>query len=148
MSESLPMSPPIALDRAGLQRLVHDFYADVRRDPGLGPIFEKAIGEHWGPHLDRMVEFWSTVMLKTRSFKGNVYAKHVALAETSTVAPAHFLRWITLWHRHSSALFEPEVAAELQRTAHGIGRNLFYGFFQQFAHFVIEDGEAVDYVAV
>ncbi len=139
---------PIALDRDGIQRLVHDFYADVRRDGELGPIFEAAIGAHWTPHLDRMVEFWSTVMLGTHSFRGNVFGKHVALAETSRVEPRHFLRWITLWHRHTGRLFEAEVAEEFQRTAHGIGRNLFYGFFQQFAHFVMQDGEAVDYVAV
>jgi hemoglobin len=148
--DSIAAAPPtpIALDRQGVRRLVQDFYADVRRDPLLGPVFETALHDHWAAHLDRMVEFWCTVMLGTRSFKGNVYGKHVALAERSNVAPEHFLRWITLWHVHTSALFEAEVAAEFQRTAHGIGRNLFYGFFQQFAQFVVEDGVATDYIAV
>jgi hemoglobin len=142
-----PAHHPLPLDRASLQRLVHDFYADVRRDPALGPVFDAAIGPRWDAHLARMVEFWSTVMLHTRSFKGNVYAKHVALADTTKIDPAHFLRWITLWHRHTSALFEPQVARELQQTAHGIGRNLFHGFFQQFARFEMKDGEAVGWVA-
>jgi hemoglobin len=136
------------VDRAGLRRLVDNFYTDIRADDLLGPVFARALGDHWEPHLERMTEFWSTVMLGTRSFKGNVYQKHVALAETSDVAPAHFLRWITLWNRHSSALFPGPAAEELQSTAAGIGRNLFFGFFQEFAHFVVKDGVAVDYVAV
>jgi hemoglobin len=147
----MPRSENAALagmDRPGLRRLVDDFYADVRRDDLLGPVFSKAVGDNWEPHLERMTEFWSTVMLGTRSFKGNVYQKHVALAESSDVAPAHFLRWITLWNRHTQALFPGAAAEELQSTAAGIGRNLFYGFFQQFAHFVVKDGVAVDYVAI
>lgn len=141
------MIEPVPLDRAGLRRLVDAFYADVRRDDLLGPVFAAAIHD-WEPHLERMTEFWSTVMLHSKSFKGNVYQKHVALAATSDVQPAHFLRWITLWHRHSEALFPGETARELQVTAEGIGRNLFYGFFQQFARFIVQDGVAVGYEAV
>ena len=135
------------LDRVGLRRLVDAFYVDVRRDDLLGPVFASVIHD-WEPHLQRMTEFWSTVMLGTKSFKGNVYQKHVVLAETLDVKPEHFLRWITLWHRHTNAMFPGETAQELQETAEGIGRNLFYGFFQQFARFIVRDGEAVDYVAV
>lgn len=136
-----------SLDRAGLRRLVDAFYSDVRRDELLGPVFAAVI-EDWEPHLQRMTEFWSTVMLHTRSFKGNVYQKHVALAESADVMPEHFLRWITLWHRHTNAMFPGETAQELQQTAEGIGRNLFYGFFQRFARFIVKDGVAVDYVSV
>ena len=45
------------------------------------------------------------------------------------VEPEHFVRWLSLWRRHTSALFAPADAAELQRIAHGIARNLFQGFF-------------------
>ena len=130
-----PTAPPApsfrlhALDRAGIEALVHDFYGDVRRDELLAPIFEAVIGEDWSVHLDRLVEFWSSVMLGTRSFRGNVYGKHMAL---DGVCPEHFLRWITLWHRHTNRLFSAEVAEEFQRTAHGIARNLSHGFFGEF----------------
>lgn len=141
------MTDPVPLDRAGLRRLVDAFYADVRRDDLLGPVFAAVITD-WEPHLERMTDFWSTVMLHSRSFKGNVYQKHVALAAVCDVQPVHFLRWITLWHRCSEALFPGEIARELQATAEGIGRNLFYGFFQQFARFIVQDGKAVGYEAV
>ncbi|MCV2438679.1 group III truncated hemoglobin [Paucibacter sp. DJ2R-2] len=138
-----------SVNRTTLRRLVDAFYVDVRRDELLGPVFEASIpADAWEVHLERMTDFWSTVMLGTRSFRGNVFKKHVALADIADVRPEHFLRWITLWNHHSSALFPAEVAQELQETAKGIGRNLFYGFFQQFARFVVVDGKAVGYEAI
>jgi hemoglobin len=106
--------------------LVHGFYGDVRRDPLLGPVFEKALHGHWDTHLQRLVDFWSTVALGARSFKGDVFGKHMAL---EGVTPAHFATWVGLWQQHTNRLFAPEVARELQVAAHGIARNLFRGYF-------------------
>lgn len=113
-------------DADSIHRLVHDFYADVRADPVLAPVFDAAIGDHWESHLGRMVDFWSTVALGTHSFRGNVFAKHMAL---DGVTPAHFTAWTRLWAEHTHALFEPGVARELQAVALGIARNLFRGYF-------------------
>jgi Domain of unknown function DUF488 len=48
-----------------IRHLVDSFYAKVRADPELGPIFERAIVGDWGPHLATMHDFWSSVMLTT-----------------------------------------------------------------------------------
>ena len=72
------------------------------------------------------MDFWSTVALGTRSFKGDVFGKHMAL---EGVTPAHFAAWVGLWQQHTSRLFAPEVARDLQVAAHGIARNLFRGYF-------------------
>jgi hemoglobin len=109
-----------------ITRLVHAFYADVRQDPLLGPVFEKALHGQWDAHLARLVDFWCTVMLGTRGFRGNVFGKHMAL---DGVTPAHFAAWVGLWQQHTSRLFAPEVALEFQQAAHGIARNLFRGYF-------------------
>ena len=106
--------------------LVHGFYADVRQDPLLGPVFEQALYGRWDVHLQRMVDFWSTVALGTRSFSGNVFGKHMAL---EGVTPAHFAAWVALWKKHTEQLFAPDVARDLQVAAHGIARNLFRGYF-------------------
>ena len=89
----MPTSQPRQPTRESLTELVHGFYADVRADPLLGPVFEEALRERWEPHLARMVEFWSTVALGSKSFKGNVFAKHMAL---QGVTPAHFAAWVKL----------------------------------------------------
>lgn len=113
-------------DLQTITQLVHDFYGDVRRDPLLGPVFDKALDGRWDAHLQRLVDFWSTVALGTRSFKGDVFAKHMAL---EGVTPAHFAAWVGLWQRHTNDLFVPGVAQDLQVAAHGIARNLFRGYF-------------------
>ena len=73
-----------------------------------------------------MVDFWSTVALGSKSFKGNVFTKHMAL---TGVTPAHFAAWVRLWGEHTERRFAPEVAQGLQVAAHGIARNLFQGYF-------------------
>lgn len=113
--------------------LVHGFYADVRAHPLLGPVFEAALHGRWDTHLARLVDFWCTVALGARSFKGDVFGKHMAL---TGVTPAHFAAWVGLWQQHTSRLFAPEVAQELQLAAHGIARNLFRGYFGQDPAFV------------
>jgi hemoglobin len=117
---------PLPLDRASISTLVHEFYADVRADPVLGPVFDKAIGERWDPHLARMVEFWSTVMLGSHDFQGNVFGKHMALCG---IEPDHFRRWLALFQASATRLFAPAQANEFLTVAGRIAASLQYGYF-------------------
>ena len=114
------------LNRTVITQLVHEFYDDVRRDPLLQPVFEAAIGGNWEPPLARMVEFWSTVMLATHEFKGNVYGTHM---ELDGVVPDHFQRWLALFDTTAHRLFTPELADEFLTVARRIAASLQYGFF-------------------
>lgn len=114
------------LNRASIANLVHDFYTDIRLDPVLAPVFEHAIGANWEPHLERMVDFWCSVMLSSGEFKGNVFGKHMAL---QGIEMAHFRRWLALFETHVRRLFEPEVADEFLVAARRIAASLQYGYF-------------------
>lgn len=114
------------LNRNSVAMLVHQFYDTVREDPDLQPVFEKAIGGNWEPHLERMVDFWATVMLGTRDFQGNVYGKHMLLGG---VEPEHFRRWLQLFEAAAYRLFEKEIADEFSVVAHRIANSLQFGFF-------------------
>ena len=49
-----------------IRELVNRFYSKVRTDKRLSPIFLQAIGEndeHWQLHLEKICDFWSSVML-------------------------------------------------------------------------------------
>jgi hemoglobin len=118
--------PALPLDRSSIHTLVHEFYADVRADPVLGPVFDGAIGNRWDAHLARMVEFWSTVMLGTHNFQGNVFGTHMAL---SGVEPEHFRRWLGMFFTTTERLFEPAVAQEFQVVGKRIASSLQYGYF-------------------
>lgn len=62
-----------------IHAVVHAFYAKVRRDPALGPIFARVIGDTWDTHLAKMCDFWSSVLLMTGRFKGTPMAAHARL---------------------------------------------------------------------
>jgi hemoglobin len=136
-----PAAPPVGpTSRAHITALVHAFYRDVVADDQLGPVFAPHVGADWAHHLDRMVEFWCTVLLRTRSFRGDVLRKHVALLPA--LQPEHFARWLGLWCRHTAQHLNAADAAELQATAAGIARNLHLGCFGSVPRFE-RDGDAV-----
>jgi hemoglobin len=114
------------LNAASITSLVHEFYADVRADPELLTVFSQAIGDDWEPHLARMVDFWSTVMMGSKQFQGNVFSKHMQLGG---VEPRHFRRWLDLFERTADRLFEPALAEEFHTVARRIAASLQYGFF-------------------
>ena len=94
MAAMAPEHAPHPLNLDSITALVHGFYADVRADPLLGPVFTQAIGAHWDAHLARMVDFWSTVALGSKRDRGNVAARHLALevaveAEDRLLAVVH-----------------------------------------------------------
>ena len=75
-----------------------------------------------------MVDFWSTVMLGTRSFRGNLVQRHMQLQD---VSPAHFNAWIQLWTQHTHERFDNNTIYKLRRVAHDIGRQLFTSYFEE-----------------
>jgi hemoglobin len=46
------------IDEAMIERLVHSFYAKIREDALLAPVFDARIRD-WDLHLQRMCAFWS-----------------------------------------------------------------------------------------
>ncbi len=113
-------------DRPALTLLVDRFYTDIRADALLAPVFEPVLHGRWPAHLARMVDFWCTACKLERSFRGNVYDKHMALPD---MAPPHLVRWLQLWRQHTEALFAPEQAAHLQDVAVGVARVMHLGWF-------------------
>ena len=61
-----------------IRYLVDSFYAKVRADSELGPIFKRAIPGDWGPHLATMHDFWSSIMLTSGRYKGNSGTKRTS----------------------------------------------------------------------
>jgi hemoglobin len=124
--------PASVIDDATIGRLVRAFYAKVRTDPDMGPIFEAAIGNDWDHHLERMTDFWSSVMLTSGRYSGNPMIKHV---RQKAIRPAHFVRWLALFEETANALFTPDCAVQFAAKAHNIARGLQMGmFFMQDAH--------------
>ena len=114
------------IDEAGLERLVHAFYARVREDAELGPIFNDAIAD-WPEHLARLTAFWSSVMLTSGRYKGQPVPAH--MKHRSRITPALFDRWLALWGETARELMAPEAAAALEARAARIADSLQLALF-------------------
>ena len=68
------------ISEALIERIVRGFYAKIRTDDELGPIFESVVQGNWEPHLLKMMDFWASVMLKTHRYNGRPMPKHMALS--------------------------------------------------------------------
>ena len=108
---------PDLTDRADVIRLVDAFYARVRVDALLSPIFEDVAGVNWAQHLPRMYDFWDSVMFGRTAFKGNPLVVHRDLARRASLTTAEFDRWLELFHGAVDALFAGPFAEEAKSRA-------------------------------
>ena len=106
-------------------RLVDEFYARVRDDAALGPVFANAIKD-WEPHLATMRDFWSSVMLTSGRYKGNPVMKH---RQVEGISYEMFERWLALFDETARALFEPALAAVFNAKAARIAESLRLAVF-------------------
>lgn len=86
----------MGVNDAYISELVETFYTRVRSDETLGPIFNKEIGDNWGPHLARMKDFWASVAMNAGRYNGKPVPAHQKLAG---VTPAHFQIWLGLFRQ-------------------------------------------------
>lgn len=112
-----------------IAQVVSAFYAKVRKDPMLGPIFNDAIGA-WPEHLEKLQAFWSSVMLASGRYKGQPMPAHVRHA--TRITPAAFAQWLELWGETTRELLPAEAAAAMQDMAERIAESLALGiqFYQ------------------
>ena len=107
-----------------LTRVVEAFYARVREDPELGPVFNDAI-EDWPGHLVTLQAFWSSVMLTSGRYKGRPLPAHIK--HGARITPDSFSRWLALWRETTDSLLAPGAARAMQEKAGRIAESLALG---------------------
>jgi hemoglobin len=120
----------LGIDEDYISRLVEAFYARVRADATLGPIFEREIGDRWDPHLARMKAFWASVALNAGTYSGRPVPVHQRL---EGVSPRHFAHWLGLF-RETLAETAPSAEAEayFMLRAERIAASLQMAMFERF----------------
>jgi hemoglobin len=78
---------------ADVRVLVDAFYAAIRQDALLNPIFTDVAQVDWAHHLPRMYAFWSGLIFGKPGYVGQPFAAHVQLP----VGHDHFARWLELF---------------------------------------------------
>jgi hemoglobin len=122
-----PMSTS-AITPSTIVQLVDTFYARVREDDVLSPVFEAKLAGHWHEHMPRMYAFWNKVLLGTGEFQANVFGTHMALNGIET---EHFIRWLTLFRLTAVEVFGVDGAGPALEVAQRIAGSLQLGFFSE-----------------
>ena len=110
------------IDEAMIDALVEGFYARVRDDALIGPIFADRITD-WAPHLAQMKLFWSSVALSTGVYQGRPMPKHLPLP----IDARHFDRWLELFVKTARTLCPPIAADHFIQRARRIAESLELG---------------------
>ena len=133
------MEQATQIDEASLGRLIPLFYQRVREDAALGPIFDDVVAD-WPEHLEKLVAFWSSVMLTSGRYKGNPMAAH--LKHGARITPEMFDRWLALWAKATAEIVPPELAHALQAKAARIAESLSLGLFFRLDRAATREGQA------
>jgi hemoglobin len=85
----------IGIDELLVDRVVERFYAVIREDEMLGPIFAERIAD-WPHHLARMKQFWRSVLLGSAEYTGNPMVRH---QQIGGLEEGHFSHWLNLFYQ-------------------------------------------------
>jgi hemoglobin len=107
-----------------IQQLVQGFYASVRRDEVLGPIFDGHVAD-WDEHLVKLTDFWSSALRGTRRYRGTPMPTHAALPGLSAEL---FERWLRLFNENAAKLPNERLRERATALAQRIAQSLWYGY--------------------
>ncbi len=115
-------------NRADISLLVHSFYARIRKDELLGPIFNKHIAEEeWPAHLEKLTDFWVTNLLGQPCFKGNPSQAHARVDKNLnySISQVHFGQWLKLWFSTIDSLYIGDLATRAKEAARRMSTGQF-----------------------
>lgn len=107
-----------------ISNLVHAFYARVRQDQVLGPIFDAHVDD-WDHHLAKLVDFWSSILRRTGRFTGAPMPKHAVLPGLSAEL---FQRWLALFRETAATQPNGAMSEQACAMAERIAQSLWMGY--------------------
>lgn len=105
--------------------VVTRFYALVRADKDLGPVFAAHVATNdWPAHQAKIAGFWRNAILRENTYAGNPMQAHLM---AGNVRPEHFAIWLALFDTVLERELPTETARAFSALAHRIGRGLRIG---------------------
>ncbi len=123
-TDAFPVPGGDLCTEAEVAALVHTFYARVRQDKLLGPIFDAHVDD-WDRHLAKLVDFWSSVLRRTGRFTGAPMPKHAVLPGLSA---GLFRHWLTLFRENAAEQPNQAMAHHACAMAERIAQSLWLGY--------------------
>ncbi len=117
--------------RGDTELLVRTFYAKVRKDGVLGPIFNGIISD-WDSHLELLTDFWEGQLFLKRKYQGNPVTAHLEVDDQTdhTITPEHFGLWLNIWFETLDELFEGETVWVAKNRAQKMSTMLFMQMYE------------------
>lgn len=115
------------MTESDITHLVNHFYARVRVDAVLGPVFARKIPNEtaaWDRHIAHIADFWSSIFLKTGRYKGNPMLKHAVIGG---LTPEHFSHWLDLFKTSAQQTLSDRDAGAVLEMAERIAKSLQMG---------------------
>jgi hemoglobin len=122
------MAIPDLCSEEEVRQLVHAFYAKVRTDSMLAPVFARHVS-HWDRHLAKMVDFWTSQLRGSNRYQGTPMPVHMVLPG---LTHAMFERWLDLFFDTTQELANPPMRSRAIELAQRIAQALWDGY--QFSH--------------
>ncbi|AKS46727.1 hemoglobin [Octadecabacter temperatus] len=119
------MRPPPRFDVTAEQidEVVAYFYARIRAEPTLGPVFADKV-EDWPAHEAKIAAFWRNAILHERDYSGNPMRVHM---QAGNVKAGHFEVWLELFDTVLAEQLPAKIATGWSALAHRIGAGLRFG---------------------
>jgi len=102
------------ITEAMIDELMTRFYDTALRDAVLGPMFARI--PDWDGHLAKVKDFWSSVILTSGRYQGQLMQVHLPLR----LLKDHYLRWLELFESTAQAVCPPAAAAHFIEVARRI----------------------------
>jgi hemoglobin len=122
-----------------IEQLVRRFYARVRIDGILGPIFETRVID-WDEHITKLTDFWSSALRGTRRYRGTPMPIHAALPGLNA---GMFEHWLRLFSETAASLPNERLRERVTHLAQRIAQSLWYGY--QMHHNPADMGEELSH---
>jgi hemoglobin len=100
-------------------KIVDSFYAKVRKDELIGPIFTEEAKVDWDEHLPKLYNFWEDLLFGTENYNGRPFPPHMKF----NLKIEHFERWLKLFVETIDENFSGMKAEEMKARALRIAQN-------------------------
>jgi hemoglobin len=113
------------INREHIEKMVLIFYRKVLKDEIVGPFFIAKLGDdiesdYWKPHIELLVNFWSSMILQDDSYHGNPMRPHFFIGELTHRV---FKQWLKLFFETVDEVFIPKLGAEFKERSEMIAGN-------------------------
>lgn len=121
-------------ERSNIKELVTRFYATIKKDELLGPIFLQMLptDEIWASHLEKLTDFWKTNLFHVIKFEGNPMEAHQRTDKKSefSITQDHYYHWLMIWNITIDGLFEGEKAELAKEKARRMSTHLYLNMWK------------------